>query len=139
MNHNIWKYTAKFIYAKVNNFRVYTAGNSGGACPPELTYRIYLVYFFVSASHFLIEAALAAPANGLPSLLTALSSQEGAAFAPASFSHFLMEAVLAAPAKGLPSLLTALASQLASAAQAMLTQKIEATAAMISLCIFILL
>jgi hypothetical protein len=29
----------------------------------------------VSFSHFLIEAALAAPAKGLPSLLTALASQ----------------------------------------------------------------
>jgi hypothetical protein len=92
-----------------------------------------ITYFFASASHFLTEAALAAPAKGLPSLLTAFSSQVGAAFAADSFSHFLMEAALAAPANGLPSLLKALASQPASAASAVFNKKTEAKAAIISL------
>jgi len=62
-----------------------------------------------------MEAALAAPASGLPSLLTALLSQVGFSAPLAPPSHFLMEAALAAPASGLPSLLTALASQLSPA------------------------
>jgi hypothetical protein len=44
-----------------------------------------------------MELAFAAPESGLPSLLTAMSSQ-----------HFLMELVRAAPESALPSLLTAL-------------------------------
>jgi hypothetical protein len=50
----------------------------------------------LSEMHFFTEASFAAPASGLPSLLTAAVSQ-----------HFLIADVLAAPASGLPSLLTA--------------------------------
>src|SRR6187401_630547 len=46
--------------------------------------------------HLSTELFLAAPASGLPSLLTAAVSQ-----------HFLMADVFAAPASGLPSLLIA--------------------------------
>jgi len=50
-----------------------------------------------SLTHFLTKLFFAAPASGLPSLLTAAVSQ-----------HFLIALVLAAPASGLPSLLSAL-------------------------------
>src|SRR4051794_33033906 len=50
----------------------------------------------LSATHLSTELFLAAPASGLPSLLTAAVSQ-----------HFLIADVLAAPARGLPSLLIA--------------------------------
>src|SRR5260370_33325668 len=53
-----------------------------------------------SAWHFFTQLVFAAPESGLPSLLTALSSQ-----------HFLMELVRAAPESALPSLLTALVAQ----------------------------
>src|SRR3954447_3072889 len=50
----------------------------------------------LSATHLSTELFLAAPASGLPSLLTAAVSQ-----------HFLIADVFAAPASGLPSLLIA--------------------------------
>jgi hypothetical protein len=56
-------------------------------------------------SHFFKKLVFAAPDNGLPSLLTAESSQ-----------HFLIELIFAAPANGLPSLLTALVAQDCAAA-----------------------
>src|SRR5216683_864955 len=63
---------------------------------------------YASASHFFRKLALAAPASGLPSALTALSAH-------ASVLHFLTKLVLAAPASGLPSFPTALLSQVSSA------------------------
>jgi hypothetical protein len=81
------------------------------AIPNEINF----AYFFASASHFLIDAALAAPDKGFPALLSAFSSQDAAT---ASLSHFLMTAALAAPASGLPFLSIALASQPESAATA---------------------
>src|SRR5665213_3382916 len=59
-------------------------------------------------SHFAMKLFLAAPASALPSLPTALVSQESA-------MHFFMKAVFAAPANALPSLPTALLSQVSCA------------------------
>ncbi|WP_309269489.1 hypothetical protein [Azonexus sp.] len=55
----------------------------------------------------------AAPASGLPFLLTALPSQ-AVTTALSARIHFFMNVFFAAPASGLPLLLTALASQSAA-------------------------
>lgn len=60
-----------------------------------------------------MNAALAAPAKGLPFLPTAFvaHSESAATASLASASHFFRKDCLAAPAKGLPFLPMALASQ----------------------------
>lgn len=59
---------------------------------------------------------LAAPARGLPSLLTALLAHAAETLRLLPASHFLMKEVLAAPDSGLPFLSIAWASQLEGAA-----------------------
>jgi hypothetical protein len=107
--------------------------DSGGIYPPELILRERQTYLAAASfSHFLIDAALAAPASGLPSLLTALDSQAPEATGAAeSFSHFFTKAFFAAPASGLPFLPTALSSQ--GVANAVLATNNETIAAMIRL------
>ena len=55
---------------------------------------------YAPLSHFFTKLAFAAPKSGLPSLLTAESSQ-----------HFFIELDLAAPLRAFPSLLTAFVAQ----------------------------
>jgi hypothetical protein len=77
--------------------------------PPRSTYPLV---------HFFTKLVFAAPESGLPSLLTALSSQ-----------HLFMKLVFAAPASGLPSLPTAFDEHVASCAIAEPHAIIKASAA----------